>query len=49
MLDIVPSCNPVQYKGKLTMQTWENGKKLISGPILGPSIIFFMIFTSTNS
>ena len=26
MLGIVPSCNPVQYQGKL-MQTWENGEK----------------------
>ena len=26
MLDIVPSYNPVQYQGKLMMQTWENGE-----------------------
>ena len=26
MLDIVPSCNLVQYQGKLMMQPWENGK-----------------------
>ena len=47
MLDIVQSCNPVKYQGKLMMQTWENGKKLISGPILG--LHFFVSFTSTNS
>ena len=27
MLDIVASCNPVQYQGKLTMQTCGNGVK----------------------
>ena len=26
MFDIVPSCNIVQYQGKLMMQPWENGK-----------------------
>ena len=26
MLDIVQSCNLVQYQGKLMMQPWENGK-----------------------
>ena len=26
MLDIVLSCNPVQYQGKVMMKTWENGK-----------------------
>ena len=26
MLDIVPSCNPLHYLGKLMMQTWENGE-----------------------
>ena len=34
MLDIVPSCNPVQYQGKLILQSWENGENLILGPIL---------------
>ena len=27
MLEIVPSCNLVQYQGKLMMQLWENSKK----------------------
>ena len=27
MLDIVPNCNPAQYKGKLMMQVWENEEK----------------------
>ena len=27
MLDIAPSCNPVQYQKKLVMQTWKNGEK----------------------
>ena len=27
MLGIVPSCNPVQYQGKLMMQTWKNSEK----------------------
>ena len=40
MLDIVPSCNPVQYQGKLMMQTWENGKNLNLGPILDSKKIF---------
>ena len=41
MLDIVPSCNPVQYQGKLLMQTLENvKKKLISDPILESHILF---------
>ena len=34
MLDIVPSCNPMQYQGKLMIQTWENGENVILGPIL---------------
>ena len=37
MLDIVPNWNPVQYQGKLIMQTWENGEKTISGLILAIS------------
>ena len=32
MLDIVPSCNLVQYQGKLMMQTLENGEKPNFGP-----------------
>ena len=36
MLDIVPSYNPVQYQGKLMMQTWKNAEVLISGLILNP-------------
>ena len=35
MLDIAPSCNPVQYQGKLMMQTWENGEKPNFGPNFG--------------
>ena len=27
MLDIITSCNPVQYQGNLLMQIWENEKK----------------------
>ena len=34
LLDTVPSCPFVQYQGKLKLQTWENDKKLISGPIV---------------
>ena len=33
--DIVPSCNPVQCQGKLTMQTWENDENANIGPKLG--------------
>ena len=33
MLDIAPSCNPVQYQEKLMMQTWENGEKPKFGPL----------------
>ena len=25
LLDIAPSCNPVQYQGKQMMQAWEDG------------------------
>ena len=35
-VDIVPSCDLVQYQGKLMMQPWENGKS----PNLGPPIFF---------
>ena len=34
MLEIVSNCNPVQYQGKLIVQTWENGKKQILGTVL---------------
>ena len=35
LLDIVSSYHPIQFKGKLIYQTWENGKrKLILGQIL---------------
>ena len=40
MLDIVPSCNHVQYQGKLMMQTCKIAKNLISSPILGPQNFF---------
>ena len=33
-LDIVTRYHPIQFKGKLRNQTWENGKKLILGLIL---------------
>ena len=36
MLDIIPSCNLVQYQGKIMMQPWENGKYPNFGPILRP-------------
>ena len=29
MLNIVPSCNPVQYQQKLMMWNWENGQKKV--------------------
>ena len=48
MLDIVLSCNPVQYQGQLMMQTWKNDRNLISGLILD-SPIFFVSFTSGSS
>ena len=45
----------MQFKGKLMIETWQNGKSLISGPILarlwhiwGPEILF-VSFTSTSS
>ena len=40
MLDIDPSCNHVQYQGKLMMQTCKIAKNLISSPILGPQNFF---------
>ena len=44
MLDIVLSYNPVQYQGKLMMQTWENDKKLN----FGSQIFFFCFFVSLD-
>ena len=54
MLDIVSNCNPVQYQGKLMMQTWENGEKLKFGPNFAPSPTplpkyFPVSFTYTSS
>ena len=40
MLDIVPSCNPVQYHGKLMMQSLENDEKPNLGPNFGPPNFF---------
>ena len=42
MLDTDPSCNPVQYQGKIMMQTWENGKK----PNFRPNFVQFGPLTS---
>ena len=36
MLDIVSSCNLVQYQGKLMIQLWENDKNPSFAPNLGP-------------
>ena len=36
MLDIVASYHCMQFQGKLKNQTWKNGKKHFSGPILVP-------------
>ena len=56
LLDTVPSYHPIQFKGKLIYQTWENGKrKLILSQILANFAqiwapqIYFMRFTSTNN
>ena len=35
-LGIVPSNFPIQFKGKLMNQTWENGKKPYFRPNFGP-------------
>ena len=54
-LDIVPSYVPMQFKGKLMNQTWENNKrKLILDPILAclatwATQFFLASFTSTSS
>ena len=34
-LDIVLSCHPMQFKEKLTKQTWENAQKTNVGPDFG--------------
>ena len=53
-LDIVTRYHPIQFKGKLRNQTWENGKKTHFGPDFGPfwpkfgSQKKFMDFTSTR-
>ena len=44
MLEIVPSCNLVQYQGKLIMQHWENSEK----PNFGSRKIVFVNFISTS-
>ena len=36
MLDIVPSCNPVEYRKNAMMQTQENGKNSSYHPIQFP-------------
>ena len=41
MLDIVPSCNPVQYQGKLMIQSWQYGKK----PNIGPPELFSWVLS----
>ena len=35
-MDIVPSCNLVQYQGNIIMQPWENGKNPNFGSNLNP-------------
>ena len=44
MLDIVSSCNPVQYQGKVIMQTWENGKDPNLEPNYGLQKNFLWVF-----
>ena len=43
-LDIVPSCNFVQYQEKRMMQTSENVKNLNYEPNFGPQFFFFCEF-----
>ena len=51
---IVPSCNLVQYQGKLMKQTWKNDRKPNFGPDFvpfDPNLVpqrFFGGFTSTS-
>ena len=40
MLHIVPSCNLVQYQGKLIMWPWENGKSPGFGSNFGTPKVF---------
>ena len=40
MLDIVPSCNLVQYQGNIMMPPWENGKNPNFRPNLGSPKFF---------
>ena len=54
ILDIVASYHCMEFQGKLTNQTWENGKKPsfvtdfdTCGPNLGPKY-FFIDSTSTS-
>ena len=49
MLDIAPSCNIVQYQGKLMNQTWKNNKKNSFGLILVHLAQIAPGFTSTSS
>ena len=50
-MDIVPSYDPVQFKGKQMNQTWENGEKPSFEPDFGQFVpnqgpqIFFLGFT----
>ena len=52
MIDIVPSCNPVQYQGKLIMQTRENGEKPNFGNNFGSQkfefYLHYMLHTVTG-
>ena len=48
MLDIVPSCNLVQYQGKLIMQPWENGKNPNFRSNLAPEIFTMGFWRKTN-
>ena len=43
MLDTIPSCNLVQYQGKLMLQPWENFKNPNFGPSLGPPIFLWVL------
>ena len=43
----VPSCNPLQYQGKIIMQTWDNDKKPNFGPYFGLSCFFVSVSSQT--